>query len=79
MDIPNKKTAVYKVTFELEIALSPKHVESHEYGDDDNLLVEEAIDMLLHEEANAHRDGATVCGLSFHDAHSFTAKLLKVR
>lgn len=75
----SNKTAVYRVTFELEIALSPEQIKDHENGGDDDLLVEEAIDMLLHEEAHAHRDGATVCGLSFHDAHSFTAKLLKVR
>jgi hypothetical protein len=55
----SNKTAVYRVTFELEIALSPEQIKDHENGGDDDLLVEEAIDMLLHEEAHAHRDGAT--------------------
>jgi hypothetical protein len=75
------KRAVYQVTFELEVALSPEEIERHEKGFDDGneILVEEAVTSVIDEELYAHRDGGTVCGLNFKDAHSFEVKFLEVK
>jgi hypothetical protein len=78
------KRAVYRVTFELEINLSPEEVDENgkltAHAELTNeVLIEEAIEMLLDEELYEHGEGGTRCGLNFNDAIRFEAEFLEVR
>ncbi len=43
------------------------------------MLVEEAVTVILDEELYGHSDGQTRCGLNFKDASGFKAKFLEVK
>jgi len=73
---PARPRAVYQVTFNIEIDVAPEDVE---HASDSNVLVEEAFTSLMDEELHAHRDGGTLCGLNFKDAHSFKAMFIAVK
>lgn len=79
------KRAVYQVTFQLEVAISPEQIERDaeandmKYDQSTEMLVQEAVTMLIDEELYSHSDGQTRCGLNFKDAHGFEAKFLKVK
>lgn len=59
--------AVYQVTFQLEVTLSPEQVER----DANDMKYDQAAEMLVEE--------AVRCGLNFKDASGFKAKFLEVK
>jgi len=76
--------AVYRITFDLEVNLSPEEAERHRKGLDEGneLIVEEAVTAVIDEELSQHGDepeAGTRCGVSFHDATMFSAKFVEVR
>jgi hypothetical protein len=76
-----KPRAIYKVTFNLEVELTPEEARRHEEGLDEGneLIVEEAVEAVLDEELATHRDGGTRCGLHFGDVTSVQAVFDEVR
>lgn len=76
--------AVYQITFELEVNIpldkeSPRP-SARAVAESQEGIVEEAVTTLIDEELAGHGDGlGTRCGLSFHDATMFSAKLIEVR